>query len=1369
MTDSSIDDDLDAQIQRELDALSDVGDDSVSEIDINDEFESAMRSVHTTGRRSDDETSKSYLSTLRKFEELLADRHEASKKVVLQLVDSEEVFSTPRELNDSESKEAATDELDSLSAPGLHSNTYVSPCVEKDNRNEAVCPSSVDSPSAIEDSFLEELRIQEDKKRLELEELRNAAEARRVREAEEAERARRERDARLAEMEQRRLLREEEMAKASLRRIEVLRVAQERAAMQAEDERASRTRMCERLEAARVAFERKQFSREDDFAQKLRAIVAEKARREEEQRRERLRKEDEERRARQKRDEEERLARKKIEEAIRMKEEEARRQAEETRRREEEAAREKYRSQIALWSRSDVPRRLLDFQFILESVEAVSNVSATKRKHSPAMTLWNCLSANPNTMLSTMFRSWIGDKDNVDAYKVLMPDVRADAATEAANTITPPNVVAAGAEDQNQQDRQHFTDPESSSVEVEGHRNLEKQDQVLNDELFFMHCSDESKLLSLDFSCEEIATVNVTPRLQVALKSQSIKSLSLNVNRLKSLPSELTACLRLLIELRLRDNYFADLPSSIFSGLQALRSLELSMNQLSHLDFTKQIPGLQLLEAHNNRLKQIDGLAACKDLIHLSLYRNQLTASKMLSIGRLSKLVHLDLGRNQLDILNWNAFSGLQCLETFICYSNVISTTNVVGFSNFVLGKVYVNGNRIQQFSQLPLAPLLEELDLKDNQIQCFSRGLSFSRKADSHVFPVYPCIRRLDISFNRLSCIKDLCWGLLPFRHSLRKLDLHDNPVSSHPLCRAALTLLLPQLIEFDDKQVSLSEKALSMRRYVAHARSPSYIHEVLQVSKRTNQRIVNSNVAAACQRFDVERHDRFARASIEMSRRHVAERQAVLSRHRRERFEKTSSKFARDQMSGSVEQQQRMVLDRLKCKLAHAGEFRDLCSRQVEDQMQWLKQPTMSAQRFSNVFVPSDVYLRMKEADLRKQSISKIQRAVRLYLDRKRGAVEKSVNAAAILIQKVYRGFAVRHRSHAFVSEALHRLHARRSQFALLIQKVFRGYRVRQILRRARFVDDDDFDYEEVDLDAFLPKDNVLALMDSAGNIGPETLSFNFSQAISHAPALSNGVASTREPDVAGRLPFLTLQISTESSSMSQVARSGQAWSTGPPPPREPPLSEVIDEVMSPAELQDDAHVSASPMSSSDKMSPVHRREQRAHKLAEEWGFQDPSVAEHMLQRYQKYHRMVRSKERREELRDPTKRLELFKKRVAHGLGSSSGSDGRSSQDRDEFHAGRDRRTSEDDDDVLELRSVSSSSSSNRENHFVSGPPNPSLARSGQRAVVPVRTVLGPDLRAGQQNTQAPLLTVAPTMSTKSEADMKRQRRGVGAGRWK
>eukprot|EP01028_Stygiella_incarcerata_P014386 TRINITY_DN946_c0_g2_i1.p1 TRINITY_DN946_c0_g2~~TRINITY_DN946_c0_g2_i1.p1 ORF type:complete len:1565 (+),score=548.44 TRINITY_DN946_c0_g2_i1:194-4888(+) len=84
-----------------------------------------------------------------------------------------------------------------------------------------------------------------------------------------------------------------------------------------------------------------------------------------------------------------------------------------------------------------------------------------------------------------------------------------------------------------------------------------------------------------------------------------------------------------------------------------------------------------------------------------------------------------------------------------------------------------------------------------------------------------------------------------------------------------------------------------------------------------------------------------------------------------------------------------------------------------------------------------------------------------------------EKRRMEASVKIQTLFRGFIARKKNVGCVrvQRQLRKRREGRQKSALTIQRVYRGFRVRRALRGIRFVDDDDFDYEEVDVNGFLP----------------------------------------------------------------------------------------------------------------------------------------------------------------------------------------------------------------------------------------------------------------------------------------------------------
>eukprot|EP00762_Andalucia_godoyi_P004537 ANDGO_05183.mRNA.1 Internalin-A len=1247
MSESVASEDINAEIQRELEALSELSEfnDSVSDMDDADfdaEFHSIMKLHNTTSKPLDSQ--QKYLSTLQTFENLLCERDQAARKVVALLrddndndVDSNDhenwddredasisVAPAAKESRLLESTEKQLDAelqaetVDGGGDTGQGTSSSAVPCRPEEMSSKGLffqsAPLTATSNSVEMQriSRLDEmLRIAEEEKRAREEEDRQQEEERDL--------GRRQREEKMRMLEERRLQREEESKIAAEKRREAIRAAEEEERMRAEDRFASVMREKRKAETARLDRERSRMKFEDERGASLRIQMKKVAEMLEAQRKE-----------------QERLEKLRIDE-LKRKEEERKRAEEEKRRQEEESRRllEEKQKKEALERAKERSRILGLFSMPARHAHSPNvhrpEIQVAAMKDSVPLTLTfvrpdaKCvrqLVRSPASLLYAGFCAWVSsDRTVVDGSAVVVPMSTLFTGTQAAPSAGQSATVR-GSEDVPYGE---LSDPQQQPEQ----HNPFQTSQTLDSDLLTMHHPEIESLPAgshpvIDLSCEAIASIHVSKSLLSALSNARPVSLSLNLNRLTDIPKQFIESVPFLEEVRFRDNQVDRLAPKLFEPCKSLVLVECSMNKLTNLEFLDANSNIRSIQANNNMIRSVQSLKGLAALNVLSLYRNCLISAALQTCQSFPALFSLDVGRNSLDRLEFSAFSKNSLLETLIAYRNSISAVDVRGFTNSLLSKVFLNGNSISGLAHLPCAPFIEELDFAENAISNASRELKYGPKATSFSFsPIYPIIRRFDVSFNRLHDYSALLWSILPCRMTLRRLDVHDNPVCQRPLFRSAVLCGLRGITNIDDAAVKRSERWAAWRRIVSRLRTSSMMR-LLDSCAESNSRFVpvahifreheQSSASKQVQQFS----NGFAQF-IKMSHR---DRLELTSRHRRERTERLPGARPAP-VAADFQQQQKHAAEEIRMRVRHLEETqRFLGKRQAELKM-WSDKPLEARKLAVNVMRRNPSYVRARENASRSRAATSIQRIVRGFLVRQRVALQQQTNAAAVRIQAVIRGFLCR-RQHPEVSAVLSRLHVLRSAAAVQIQKIFRGHRIRRIMARARFIDDDD-EFPEVDVDLFIPKDSVFSLLTTESDMDNLDTEFEFEpmhldsarsvmtpshRSMHHAASFEIGAPhSGHDDEFPGRLH------TSHSDTSSDVH------------------TEILDDVGNVNNI----------------LSPRHKKEEKITKISEEWGFHEPGVAENMLKKYERYHKMQLQRQRRDELKDPAKRLELFKKRSA------------------------------------------------------------------------------------------------------------------------
>ena len=216
------------------------------------------------------------------------------------------------------------------------------------------------------------------------------------------------------------------------------------------------------------------------------------------------------------------------------------------------------------------------------------------------------------------------------------------------------------------------------------------------------------------------------------------------------------------------------------ASLPQLKELTISNCGLSTLSGLEQAKGLEILDASNNTIRNLDPIAGLSELTELYLQHNAVT--ELTVVGRLSNLTALDV--------SYNALSSIAPLS-----------------GNVRMTKLYATNNQISDVSTASSLPILEELRLDYNSLSDLS-GLSGCTS-----------LKSLTISNNQVSDLAALT-GL----SAIEKLDFSYNSVSELPEFSSSSAM---QVIDG-------SYNALENIDAIAHMADISYVY--MDYNKLTN-----------------------------------------------------------------------------------------------------------------------------------------------------------------------------------------------------------------------------------------------------------------------------------------------------------------------------------------------------------------------------------------------------------------------------------------------------------------------------------------------------------------------------------------------------
>ena len=236
----------------------------------------------------------------------------------------------------------------------------------------------------------------------------------------------------------------------------------------------------------------------------------------------------------------------------------------------------------------------------------------------------------------------------------------------------------------------------------------------------------------------------------------ALKSLDLSHNQISKL--EGLDGLTSLTGLSLRDNQIRKLEG--LDHLTSLTRLDLSYNQIAKLEGLDSLTSLTELYLSGNQISKIEGLDSLSSLIWLDLSYNQI--AKLESLDHLTSLTGLDLSGNQLIKLE-----GLDSLTSLTgLYLRRNQLIKLEGLDHLTsLRRLNLSGNQLIKLEGLASLTSLTGLDLRGNQISNLEGLKDLTQLQD------------LDVSGNDIQSVDDIKLLAPILEQTLEKLRIHDNP----------------------------------------------------------------------------------------------------------------------------------------------------------------------------------------------------------------------------------------------------------------------------------------------------------------------------------------------------------------------------------------------------------------------------------------------------------------------------------------------------------------------------------------------------------------------------------------------------------------
>ena len=264
----------------------------------------------------------------------------------------------------------------------------------------------------------------------------------------------------------------------------------------------------------------------------------------------------------------------------------------------------------------------------------------------------------------------------------------------------------------------------------------------------------------------------------------AIYYLYLNRNSLTQLPSLVTNGVSMLRYLSVGYNEINHISESQVRHLQKLRTLDISNNKITNVDFVFTIPNVQELRLGNNPIPFPDNLLDnMTRLSYVDLYDSDLVAFPLLSASKTS-LTYIRVSENKISCIDALHLTNLTKLQSLYITYNDIEAFPDYGCKE---GNKSINTADDVQF------PSLRYFDIRYNQLRIVSRGILlkmpvlYSLYASNNLIVDMPFISVVGISleyvsleYNKIRYINSSHVSGLP---NLRRLDLRYNKLSTVPM----------------------------------------------------------------------------------------------------------------------------------------------------------------------------------------------------------------------------------------------------------------------------------------------------------------------------------------------------------------------------------------------------------------------------------------------------------------------------------------------------------------------------------------------------------------------------------------------------------
>ncbi|XP_034144066.1 leucine-rich repeat and IQ domain-containing protein 1 [Esox lucius] len=662
-------------------------------------------------------------------------------------------------------------------------------------------------------------------------------------------------------------------------------------------------------------------------------------------------------------------------------------------------------------------------------------------------------------------------------------------------------------------------------------------------------------------------------------------------------------------------------------NLVNLRVLRLGRNRLTSVRGLAGAVNLDVLELSHNSITRIGGLEPLTKLQTLLLDHNQLISSKGLT--EVYTLLHLDLSHNHL-----SSVDGLEnCALLSVLDLTGNNLTEPPSLKNQVLLKeLHLQDNSISSIEDLTDSwlPLMQLLCVAQNSITQLPPLSDFVS------------LERLDIRHNCLSELQNLCDGLAGCL-LLREVHLTGNPLQQEPSWRSSLREAVPGLQNIDcqppapppgpvrapshlpqDSFLSFCQAQLLQLQALQHRHTKQLSDAVspLDALRLTLQFQHDSLQLAVEHRYaheygDTSVCDRHA----ECCARDTANAVPVLEANvevveRRDEVAGVTGRVQPDRKSCGDSSERLCVVPLARCGPANENTEDRNCEAQFSSPgSNKTRTRTVSSQADQK---PVTISLNASTFHQEKEKITCAISCPEKKLDLKNGTAVVCPPPGKTSGRGEERGRIDTGPSHTGSRQScLEPCYA-----ATIIQAVWRGFALRRrlaaALTQARCLQHGDQDeaFEEVDVEEFVFDETTLeadwTTIPLSDNSPPETLP--------HCPPFPG---LQRGP----KCPLTLPETAQQTSPHLMLRKPKPAWMGGE-------RAEPSEKTLSPE--------SSSKTKSPGSASVLSGLSERSEKILEEWGFTDRSTALLMLKRARK---MASKKPQRRKRQDPSVRLALFR----------------------------------------------------------------------------------------------------------------------------